>query len=90
MTNQQLPAIEDMIPGIGDALQRLLFSMLDQGERRGVLHIRPAIDGAPVNYELQFAVTATMVPDSEKRSKPRTAKGATKDRERRGYRRLNA
>ena len=63
MTKQQLPTIEDMLPGIGDELLRLLSGMLHQGTRQGMLYIRPTIDGAPVDFELQFAVTATMVPD---------------------------
>ena len=35
--------IEEDLPGFGTALVTLISGMLDQGKRRGSLHVRPAI-----------------------------------------------
>lgn len=56
--------IEEDLPGFGTALVTLISGMLDQGKRRGSLHVRPAINGTPEPYTLRFDVTATMVPDA--------------------------
>lgn len=73
MSDKPTESIEEILPGIGDAMQSLLSGMMDQGNRRGVLHVRPEFGGIPADYELRFAVTATMIPDkpkSRRREKP--------------------